>query len=88
MRNAGTKFESVFSSKAIGEPPLTLAVSVVSALRSAINSYRADVGTLGDWTLEIPLTSERIRMCCQDPITDFVSKQIPTGTEDLVNILK
>ena len=40
LRNAGTKFESVFSSKGIGEPPLTLAASVVSATRQAINSYR------------------------------------------------
>ena len=88
LRNAGTKFESVFSSKGIGEPPLTLAVSVVCAIRQAIKSYREDHGTPGGWTLDIPLTSERIRLACRDEITKFVAKKVPKGREDSFNIIQ
>ena len=80
LRNAGTKEESVFSSKGIGEPAITLAVSVVCAIRQAINSYRSDHGSQDDWPLEIPLTSERIRFACQDKITEFVTKLIRKNT--------
>ena len=75
LRNAGTKFESVFSSKGVGEPPLTLATAVVCAIRGAVASYRRDQGA-GPWRTEIPLTSERIRMACQDDITNFVRERV------------
>ena len=66
LRNSLGENSSVFSSKGIGEPPLTLAVSVVCAIRQAVMSYRAASG--GDeWVdLDIPLTTERIRMACSD----------------------
>ena len=77
LRNAGTKFESVFSSKGVGEPPLTLATAVVCAIRGAVASYRRDQGAeAGTWRTEIPLTSERIRMACQDDITNFVRERV------------
>ena len=77
LRNAGTKFESVFSSKGVGEPPLTLATAVVCAIRGAVTSYRRDQGAeTGDWRTEIPLTSERIRMACQDDIINFVRERV------------
>ena len=44
MRNDGSVFESVFSSKGVGEPPLTLATAVVCAIRGAVTSYRRDQG--------------------------------------------
>ena len=88
LRKSGNKFESVFSSKGIGEPPITLAVSVVCAIRQAVNSYREDHGTHGGWTLDIPLTSERIRLACQDGITNFVTDKVPTGREDSFNIIQ
>ena len=82
LRNAGTAFESVFSSKGVGEPPLTLATAVVCAIREAVASYRRDQGTeAGDWRLEIPLTSERIRMACQDDITNFVRDHVATPSD-------
>ena len=85
MRNAGTKFESVFSSKGIGEPPLTLAAAVVCALREAIRSYRRDQGVEEDWPMEVPMTSERIRMACRDEIVRRV-EDIAT-VEKILNIM-
>ena len=59
----------------IGEPPLMLAVSVVCAIRDAILSYRASWGASGSLPmLGIPLTSQKIRMTCEDDIVCFVSK--------------
>ena len=66
----------MFSSKGIGVPAITLAVSVVCAIRQAINSYRGDHGSQDDWPLEIPLTSERIRFACLDKIVHFVRDKI------------
>ena len=54
----------MYSSKGIGEPPLSLAVSVVCALREAVAAYRdAELPPL-----KIPLTAERLRMACEDDI--------------------
>jgi xanthine dehydrogenase large subunit len=57
------KSDSVFRSKAIGEPPLCLAVSVLCALRDAVAS-------LGDYTccpdLDAPATPERIFFACDN----------------------
>ena len=64
LRGARTEEESVYSSKGIGEPPLSLAVSVVCALREAVASYRKDEMP----PLKIPLTAERLRMACEDDI--------------------
>ena len=64
LRGARTEEESVYSSKGIGEPPLSLAVSVVCALREAVAAYRkTDLPQL-----KIPLTAERLRMDCEDEI--------------------
>ena len=88
LRNAGTKEEAVYSSKGVGEPPLTLAVSVVCALREAVRSYRREQGVEEDWSLEIPLTSERIRMACRDGIVSQVQSSITHQEEDFLNILQ
>ena len=64
LRGARTEEESVYSSKGIGEPPLSLAVSVVCALREAVAAYRDDELL----PLKIPLTAERLRMACEDDI--------------------
>ena len=64
LRGARTEEESVYSSKGIGEPPLSLAVSVVCALREAVGAYRkTDLPQL-----KIPLTAERLRMDCEDEL--------------------
>ncbi|ESO05727.1 hypothetical protein HELRODRAFT_77403 [Helobdella robusta] len=62
--------KAVYSSKAIGEPPLLLAVSVVGAIRHAITSARHDAGLTNEWfRLDSPVTCERIRMACTDQFT-------------------
>ena len=53
---------TVFHSKAVGEPPLMLAISVWSALRDAIASidnYRSSP------TLHTPATPERVLAACE-----------------------
>ena len=89
LRNDGTPKESVFSSKGIGEPPLTLAVSVVCAIREAILSYRVSKGASGSLpTLDIPLTSQKIRMACEDDIVRFVSKPAFQSNGSFLSILE
>ena len=74
LRGARTEEESVYSSKGIGEPPLSLAVSVVCALREAVAAYRRDHAEADNDRqaalppLKIPLTAERLRMACEDDI--------------------
>nr|MBP7567467.1 xanthine dehydrogenase molybdopterin binding subunit [Burkholderiaceae bacterium] len=48
--------ESVFRSKAVGEPPFMLAISVWEAIREAVSATRAD----GDARLDAPATAERV----------------------------
>ncbi|XP_069108024.1 LOW QUALITY PROTEIN: xanthine dehydrogenase/oxidase-like [Argopecten irradians] len=58
--NKGT----VYSSKGVGEPPLLLAISVYIALRKAIRACRMDAGLTSAFDIDMPLTTERIRMAC------------------------
>lgn len=58
--------------KAVGEPPLFLAASVFFAIREAIASARADAGSVGYFPFDSPATCERIRLACQDAITEKV----------------
>merc|ERR1712106_1091486 len=91
LRNTGAKQEAVFSSKGIGEPPLTLAVSVVCAIRQAVMNYRTDQGANNSWIqLDIPLTSERIRMACEDDIVKFVANksELQYNDQPFLSILK
>ncbi|CAG4982084.1 unnamed protein product [Parnassius apollo] len=60
---------AVFSSKAVGEPPLFLASSAFFAIKEAIKAARADAGVPLDFRLDAPATSARIRMACEDHIT-------------------
>ncbi|XP_078674888.1 xanthine dehydrogenase/oxidase-like [Branchiostoma floridae x Branchiostoma belcheri] len=61
--------KAIFSSKAVGEPPLLLASSVFFAIKDAVSSARADAGLKGTFRLDSPATAERIRMACQDEFT-------------------
>ncbi|KAI8505448.1 hypothetical protein Bbelb_166370 [Branchiostoma belcheri] len=61
--------KAIFSSKAVGEPPLFLASSVFFAIKDAVSSARADAGLKGTFRLDSPATAERIRMACQDQFT-------------------
>lgn len=60
---------AVYSSKAIGEPPLFLASSIFFATKDAISSARVDAGLNDYFQLKSPATPERIRMACQDQFT-------------------
>ncbi|XP_014677287.1 PREDICTED: xanthine dehydrogenase/oxidase-like, partial [Priapulus caudatus] len=62
-------YKAVYSSKAIGEPPLLLASSVFFAIKNAIASARMDAKLAGHFRLDSPATSERIRMSCVDEFT-------------------
>ncbi|CAL4088500.1 unnamed protein product [Meganyctiphanes norvegica] len=63
LPNANNPF-GVLGSKATGEPALNLTFVVVTALREAIASARADAGTTGWFTLDTPLTVEKIQQLC------------------------
>jgi xanthine dehydrogenase large subunit len=54
--------ETVHRSKAVGEPPLMLAISVFMALRDAIASLAPGVRP----RLDAPATPERVRAACRD----------------------
>ncbi|XP_061729904.1 xanthine dehydrogenase-like [Cydia pomonella] len=67
---------AVYSSKAVGEPPLFLAASVFFAIKEAIRSAREDAGVSPEFVLETPATCARIRMACEDEITQQVTPTI------------
>ncbi|KAI8791232.1 xanthine dehydrogenase/oxidase [Biomphalaria glabrata] len=62
--------KAVYSSKAIGEPPLCLAISVFMAIKSAIKAARFESGHTGYFTLDSPATPDRVRMACLDKFTE------------------
>jgi xanthine dehydrogenase/oxidase len=64
---------AVYSSKAVGEPPLFLGCAVFFALKDAIKAARKENGYDPiNFKLDSPATSARIRMACQDNITSKV----------------
>ncbi|CAH2076598.1 unnamed protein product, partial [Iphiclides podalirius] len=67
---------AVYSSKAVGEPPLFLAASVFFAIKEAIASARSEFGASLEFVLEAPATCARIRMACEDEITKQVKPTI------------
>ncbi|XP_068222819.1 xanthine dehydrogenase/oxidase [Palaemon carinicauda] len=68
---------AVFSSKAIGEPPLFLGASVFFSIKEAIRSARDDAGLSSVFRLDSPATAERIRMACPDFITEKIKSAEP-----------
>ncbi|XP_066474776.1 xanthine dehydrogenase/oxidase [Tiliqua scincoides] len=61
--------KAIYSSKAVGEPPLFLSASVFYAIKDAIVSARAESGLRGPFRLDSPATPERIRNACVDEFT-------------------
>ncbi|CAB4069123.1 XDH [Lepeophtheirus salmonis] len=57
---------AVYSSKAVGEPPLFLAASVYFAIKDALKYARKENNEDIIFNLEIPATSERIRLASND----------------------
>ena len=65
---------AVHSSKGIGEPPFFLGCSAFFAIRNAIKAARQELGSSGHhFQLNLPATSERIRMSCPD---EFAVKSV------------
>ncbi|XP_070496874.1 xanthine dehydrogenase-like [Chironomus tepperi] len=65
---------AIYSSRAIGEPPLFLASSVFFAIKEAIGAARKEENLDAHFYLQSPATSARIRMACQDSITKTIPK--------------
>ena len=74
---------AVYSSKAVGEPPLFLASSVFFAIKNAIEAARIHSQNLEPssktriFALDAPATAERIRMACTDLLTEKITKISP-----------
>lgn len=63
---------AVYSSKAVGEPPLFLASSIFFAIRNAVEEARKEENLNEKFSFVSPATSARIRMACQDNLTNKV----------------
>lgn len=61
---------AIYSSKAIGEPPLFLGASVFFALKNACIAYREQQGYSEYFPMNSPATVERLRMACTDQFTE------------------
>lgn len=64
---------AVYSSKAVGEPPLFLASSIFFAIRNAIADARREENLNEKFDLVSPATAARIRVACHDKIISKVS---------------
>uniref|UniRef100_A0A8C0ZGN0 Xanthine dehydrogenase n=1 Tax=Cyanistes caeruleus TaxID=156563 RepID=A0A8C0ZGN0_CYACU len=69
--------KAVYSSKAVGEPPLFLSASVFYAIKDAIYSARKDSGLTEAFRLDSPATPERIRNACVDIFTKMCPSAEP-----------
>ncbi|RCN51177.1 aldehyde oxidase and xanthine dehydrogenase, molybdopterin binding domain protein, partial [Ancylostoma caninum] len=70
----------IFSSKAIGEPPLFLGACAFFAIREAVRSFRQERGLNGYFRFDSPATPEQIRMACEDEILKKVPPLPEKGT--------
>lgn len=62
----------VHSSKAVGEPPLFLGAACFLAINGAVSSFRKSQLEHYDFhMIDLPATSERIRMSCPDEIAQL-----------------
>uniref|UniRef100_A0A1B6CHR7 xanthine dehydrogenase n=1 Tax=Clastoptera arizonana TaxID=38151 RepID=A0A1B6CHR7_9HEMI len=68
---------AVYSSKAVGEPPLFLASSAFFAIRDAVIAARLDAGKTEYIRFDAPATAARIRMACSDNITEKFPEAAP-----------
>ncbi|NXD62564.1 AOXB oxidase, partial [Eolophus roseicapillus] len=68
---------AIYSSKGMGEAGFFLASSVFFAIRDAVAAARKERGLPLDFTLNSPLTVERIRMACADVFTEMIPKDNP-----------
>ncbi|PKU39705.1 xanthine dehydrogenase oxidase [Limosa lapponica baueri] len=69
--------KAVYSSKAVGEPPLFLSASVFYAIKDAIYAARKESGLTEPFRLDSPATPERIRNACVDTFTKMCPSAEP-----------
>ncbi|XP_068009824.1 xanthine dehydrogenase/oxidase isoform X3 [Melanerpes formicivorus] len=69
--------KAVYSSKAVGEPPLFLSASVFYAIKDAIYAARQDSGVTEPFRMDSPATPERIRNACVDIFTKMCPSAEP-----------
>lgn len=79
LGNSSNKM-GIFSSKAIGEPPLFLGSCAFFAIREAVRAYRIQNGNADYFVFHSPATPERIRMACEDFVTSHVPELPEEGT--------
>ncbi|XP_055492323.1 LOW QUALITY PROTEIN: xanthine dehydrogenase/oxidase-like [Leucoraja erinacea] len=72
LREAPNK-KAIYSSKAVGEPPLFLAASIFFAIKDAVAATRTGAGVTEPFRLDSPATPDRIRLAC----TDFLTQMCP-----------
>nr|XP_006117996.1 aldehyde oxidase isoform X1 [Pelodiscus sinensis] len=70
---------AIYSSKGMGEAGLFLGCSVFFAIWDAVAAVRKERGLSGTFTLNSPLTPERIRMACADQFTELSAKDEPVS---------
>ncbi|KAI6175673.1 Ferredoxin [Aphelenchoides bicaudatus] len=63
----------IFSSKAIGEPPLFLGSSIFFAIRNAVRDYRLENGHKGYFRMDSPASPENIRLACKDELLEKIA---------------
>ncbi|XP_055386170.1 xanthine dehydrogenase [Condylostylus longicornis] len=66
--------KAIYSSKAVGEPPLFLASSIFFAIKEAIAAARKEQDLNTNFSLTAPATAARIRMACEDKFTKMIDE--------------
>jgi len=79
LSDTDNKF-AVHSSKAVGEPPFFMGAAAYFAINNAVDAARDENKDPAFFTMDLPATSERIRMACGDNIASRLCMQ--TGVED------
>ncbi|WAQ98828.1 XDH-like protein [Mya arenaria] len=59
---------NIYSSKSVGEPPLILSMSVITAIKHAVGAARAQQGQEGYFRMDSPATVQRIAELCGEQI--------------------
>ncbi|CAL1541535.1 unnamed protein product [Lymnaea stagnalis] len=70
LRNAPNPL-GVLRSKAVGEPPLTMAAAALLAIKHAVEAARAEIGQDTFFALDAPATPEKVQTLCLNDITKF-----------------
>ena len=68
LLKGASNIRAVYSSKAVGEPPLFLACSIFFAIKDAIKAARKDMNINSNFQLDAPATVAKIRMACVDEL--------------------